>query len=101
MRTRLAIARAVPRLVDALGEWGITDVRWFLAFHGEPVLWLETRTDAEKAAVAARECFTEQVREILTEAGLDADLARRARVTVESAQSVERDFEGSWFYAMK
>ena len=101
MRTRLAIARAVPRVVADLAEWGVTDVHWFVAFHGEPVLWLETTTDAEKAEVFAHDCFADRVRALLAEAGLPDDLAARAQVTVESAEAVERDFEGRWFYAMK
>jgi hypothetical protein len=37
----------------------------------------------------------------LSDAGVEPDLAQRASVTVESEETVDRDFEGSWFYAMR
>ena len=83
-RTRRATARAVPRIVAALRDRGVTDVLFFLGFHGEPVLWHVTATDAQKAEVARHEFFRTQ-----------------ADVTVESEETVGRDFGGDWWAAMK
>jgi hypothetical protein len=37
----------------------------------------------------------------LSAAGVESDLAERVSVTVESEETVDRDFEGSWFYALR
>ena len=65
------------------------------------MIWLVTNTDAEKNEVAKRGFFIDEVRTRLLEAGLSAELAARTRVTVESQETVDRDYQSSWFYAMR
>jgi hypothetical protein len=100
-QTSVAVAEAVPVIVGALAAHGVTDVQWFIAFHGYPVIWLVTASDDEKAAVAGRGFFRPEVVVALSAAGVESDLAQRVSVTVESQETVDRDFEGSWFYAMR
>jgi|EBPBio282013_DNA_FD.fasta_scaffold13737_5 hypothetical protein len=99
--TSAAVTSAVPVIIRSLAAHGVTDVQWFLAFHGYPVVWLVTSTDAEKATVVEHGFFRSQVLSALAGAGVARDLVERAGVTVESQETVDRDFEGSWFYAMR
>ena len=99
--TGTAVVAAVPVIIGSLAANGVTDVQWFLAFHGYPVVWLVTTSDAEKAVVAEHGFFRAEVLSALAEAGVAPDLLERVHVTVESQETVDRDFEGSWFYAMR
>jgi hypothetical protein len=96
-----AVQAATPTIVAALKRWGVTGLQFFLAFGGEPVIWLVTSTDAEKNDVANHGFFVGEVRTLLLEAGLAPELATRASVTVESQETVDRDYESSWFSAMR
>ncbi|HVQ86783.1 MAG TPA: hypothetical protein VMT88_01255, partial [Actinomycetes bacterium] len=60
-----------------------------------------TTTDAEKATVVEHGFFRPEVLSALAGAGVAPDLVERAGVTVESQETVDRDFEGRWFYAMR
>ena len=99
--TGQVVVRTVPRIVEALDASGVVGVKWFLAFRGEPVIWLVTATDANKEVVAKHGFFRDRVIGLLREQGLPDYLAERVGVTVESEEAVARDFEGNWFYAMR
>ena len=100
-RTRRAVKDAIPRIVAMLESHGVKRVQWFLGFGGEPVIWLVTSTDAERDAVARQGFFREEVLAKLAEAGVGDPPLSKAGVTVESEESVERDWQGNWWYAMK
>jgi len=100
-KTGDAVTAAVPMIIGSLAANGVTNVHWFLSFHGYPVIWLVTNSDAEKERVTEHGCFRTEVLSALAEAGVADDLVERTHVTVESEQTVDRDFEGSWFYAMR
>jgi hypothetical protein len=91
----------VPGIVRATARHGGRDAYWFLAYNGYPVIWLVTTTDGEKAAVMALGLLRAEVLAALGDAGVPPDLVERASVTVESQETVGRDFEGKWYYAMK
>lgn len=99
--TRAGAAAAVAPIVRALDRFGVVSAYWFLAYAGEPVIWLVTRSDRDKARVTEQGMFTARVQDLLVAAGVPPELAGQAQVTVESEETVERDFEGSWRYAMK
>lgn len=99
--TSAAVAEAVPAIVTAGAGLGVLGAHWFLAFHGYPVVWLVTATDAEKAEVAERGLLRAEVLAALRESGVHADLLEQTHVTVESQETVDRDYEGNWYYAMK
>jgi hypothetical protein len=92
---------ATRSIVGALHEHGVIDVHWFLAYEGYPVVWLVTETDVEKAAVAGQGFFRPTVQQLLADAGVPTDLAARAGVTVESNESVDREWDGKWHFAMR
>jgi len=99
--TSAAVAAAVPAIVRATAPHGVTDAYWFIAYYGYPVVWLVTATDAEKAGVIAHRVLRPEVLAALGDAGVALDLLERAAVTVQSQETVDRDFGGSWYYAMK
>lgn len=99
--TSTAVNVAVPAIVAAGAGLGVLNAFWFLALHGYPVIWLVTATDAEKAEVAKRGLLRAEVLAALREAGVQSDLVEQTHITVESQETVDRDYEGSWYYAMK
>ncbi|GAB2698477.1 hypothetical protein [Thalassiella azotivora] len=99
--TAAAVTQAIPAVVAAGADLGVIDARWFLAFHGYPVIWLVTATDEAKVAVTEHGLLRPQVMAALQVAGVRLDLVEQTQVTVESEETVKRDFEGSWFNAMK
>lgn len=99
--TSITVAEAVPAIVAAGVGLGVVGAHWFLAFHGYPVVWLVTATDGEKAEVAERGLLRAEVLTALRESGVQADLLEQTHVTVESQETVDRDYEGNWYYAMK
>jgi hypothetical protein len=63
-------------------------------------VWLGTETDAERDSLP-REPFVAEVREILESVGLPRDEARFDGTVVQSQETVDRDYQGSWFYALR
>jgi hypothetical protein len=95
------VKAAVPIMLRRLRPWGITNAYWFLGYHGEPVVWLATTTDAEKEALPPLSKLEEEVRASLSEVGVGQDLIKRAGVTYESEETVAREWDGNWWFAMK
>jgi hypothetical protein len=58
--------------------------------------WLITATDAERDLLAKDAGLLTRIQEVSEEIGLAPD-----SITVQSQETVDRDFEGSWFYAMR
>lgn len=100
-RTRRAMHRGVRRAVDDLRPQGVVRAIPFLGFHVEPVVWLVTETDAERERVVQDGIPREFVIDRLRQAGVRADLAANAGVTVESEETVKRDWNGNWREAMQ
>ena len=58
--------------------------------------WIVTSDDADKKALLGDAAFLEQLQRVAAKAGLAPE-----SITVQSQETVDRDFEGSWFYAMR
>jgi hypothetical protein len=95
-RTRRAMHRGVRRAVRDLEPQGVIRAIPFLGFHVQPVVWLVTRLDAERHLVTEHGIPRDLVVRRLEEAGVRPDLAARAGVTVESEETVQRDYDGNW-----
>ena len=101
-RTRRAMHRGVRLVIEDLAPQGVIRAIPFLGYHLEPVVWLITKTDADRDGVGGRAGIPQTlVIERLREAGVRADLAARAGVTVESEETVNRDHAGDWRVAMQ
>jgi hypothetical protein len=89
-------------LLDTLASVGVVRVEFVGAFPELDMLgvWLGTLTDHERDA-ADRNSLTDQVRHVLLSVGFtDAELAD-LHVVPESQETVDRDYAGSWYYAMR
>lgn len=93
--------RGVRRVVRDLEPQGVIRAVPFLGFHVQPVVWLVTRGDAERDLVTEHGIPRDFVIQRLEEAGVRPDLAARAGVTVESEETVEREYGGNWRIAMQ
>ena len=75
-------------------------VEWVIAFM-EPFdfwVWLGTVSDEQRDQLAAQESLEQRIRRRAEKRGL-ADLYEG--VTVESQETVDRNFEGRWFYRLR
>ena len=93
--------RAARCLVAELRDQGVTGDYSFLGFHCDPVVWLVTQTDLERDRLLRSRQLRGLVVHRLKEAGVRDDLAEQAGATVESQETVDRDFDGNWRYAMQ
>jgi len=98
--TRRATHRGVRRVVRELEPRGVTSAIPFLGYYVEPVVWLITRSDADRDLLLHAGIPRNLVIQRLRESGVRADLAERAEVTVESEETVKRDYGGNWRTAM-
>jgi hypothetical protein len=91
-----------PALLTAFGESGVTRIEYVSALpsQSDAWLWLGTSTDAERDALAASEPqVLAEVRLIAERHGFVPD--KISGITVQSEETVNRDFQGSWFYALR
>jgi hypothetical protein len=91
-----------PALLQAFRESGVIRIEYIAAFpdlDGAEVC-LGTATDAERDALAGTQPpALSQVRRIAERHGFPPDQV--SGVTVQSEETVARDYEGSWFYALR
>lgn len=64
-------------------------------------VWLCTDTDAARDALSGPNPLQDKVREVLVAAGLPQDEAHFEGTVAQSQETVDRDYEGSWFYALR
>jgi hypothetical protein len=96
----VALARLKKELLREFREHGVSRVEWVIAFSPpfDFRAWLATSTDADRDALAADPDLDGRVRRLTEKAGL-ADLFQGT--TVESQETVDREYEGSWFYRLR
>jgi len=83
-----------------MGRPGVTRVEFVAPLPRPDVwVWLGTTTDAERDRLQARVAHDDGVRVRLP--ALLGDALTVAGVTVQSEETVARDHEGSWFYALR
>lgn len=97
-----ALQEMEPALLRAFRDAGVVRVEYVAAFPSEDGawVWLGTTTDAERDRLADTESqVLAQVRAIAEQHGFTSE--KVSGVTVQSEETVARDFEGSWFYALR
>lgn len=92
--------RLKRELVRAFALEGVVRVEFVTAFS-EPFdfwAWLGTRTDSERDQLAHDATVDARIRASASGVGITS---LYKGFTVESQETVDRDFEGSWFYRMR
>lgn len=85
------------------GPQGVVRIEVVAAFpeQDEFAIWLCTATDQERDRLGLDQPRIDQVRTILLEAGFSPNQLHGLVTTVQSQETVDRDYEGSWFYALR
>lgn len=97
-----AIERSEPAIISATQSAGVVRVEWTIGFVWpyDVSAWLCTTTDAERDELRDQP-FHEAVFEILVGAGLPVRDLGQLRLTKQSQETVDREYQGSWFYALR
>ena len=98
-----ALERVEPLLVEALQAVGVNRIEYVVGFvcPYRISVWMGTTTDARRDRLLTSGPHLELVRGILDLAGLPAGDVGEADTTSRSQETVDRDYEGSWFYALR
>jgi hypothetical protein len=97
------LKEAERRLIDAFAADGVVRVEYVVGFvkpYGVSV-WLGTQTDAQRDALAPHDGLEKRVGEMLETCGIAETDAGFEGVAVQSQETVDRECEGSWFYALR
>lgn len=87
-----AVQAAIVPIVAALGAWGVDEGYWLPGPNGQPVIWLRTRSAAQRAALERQVWLTSQVQITLTRLGVAHDVVRRVRIELTSQEDENRLF---------
>lgn len=86
-------------LIDEFADQGVDHVEYVVALPKPDLwVWLGTDTDVQRDALAGTSGLLERVRGVLAERVPGIVVTG---VSVESAETVQRDFRGSWFYVLR
>jgi hypothetical protein len=98
-----ALERAEPSLIEALQSVGVNRIEYVVGFvHPYHVsVWLCTATDAQRDSLPSEPMYLDSVLRILSSAGLPAEDVGEVDTTSQSQETVDRDYDGSWFYALR
>jgi len=98
-----ALERATPEIVRTLTSEGVIGAEYVVGFvHPFSVhVWLVTATDAEKEALGSDDPYLSEVTSTVLASGFPAEHAMIDGTVAQSQETVDRDYEGSWFYALR
>lgn len=86
-------------LIAEFADRGVEHVEYVASLPDPEVwVWLGTTSDAERDCLATSPGLLEQVRRVLAD---EVDGIELTGVTVQSDETVRRDFDGRWFYALR
>jgi hypothetical protein len=99
--TLLELARRP--LVTAFADDGVTRVEYTAAFPSLDgfAVWLCTDTDTQRDALGMSNPRLEQIRQVLASVGFGTSELMHSSSTAQSQETVDRDYQGSWFSAMR
>lgn len=97
-----ALDSVESNIVEALGHRGVTRVEWVVGFIRpfHVSAWLVTSSDTERDALPPQP-FREEVHSMVLDAGPPSGDLGKLDTHVQSQETVDRDYEGSWFYALR
>lgn len=89
-------------VVEGFSDQGVTRVEYVSAFPQDDfAVWLATTTDAQAQALSHVVGLRERVAAILVGVGFREDELSGLMVVTQSQEAVDRDYGGSWFYALR
>jgi hypothetical protein len=94
---------AKPLIRERLRDSGVAEVRLVAAYPGQQgaLVWLCTEHDHQRDALGHSEPHRVAVIDVLRQLGFPETELQTVHTTAQSQETVDRDFEGSWFYAMR
>jgi hypothetical protein len=97
------LATARPELVDAFADDGVLRVEYVSAFPDQDDLavWLGTATDSEADRLRQQQGLRDRVSAMLSRAGFTGEQLEGLLVVIQSQETVDREYAGSWFYALR
>lgn len=98
-----ALDRAEPVLLEALQPVGVVRIEYVVGFvHPYSVwVWLGTATDAERDAMPENMPYLVEVSTVLQAVDLPPADVGEIGTAAQSQETVDRDYEGNWFYALR
>ncbi|MBX9246752.1 hypothetical protein ICW40_18335 [Actinotalea ferrariae] len=100
-RMRRILGDASQAACRELASVGVTGTYPFLGYNLQPNVWWIVATDAERSAMRRDGVPREVVRGHLLAAGMPENLVAGLSVDVESQETVDRNFDGNWWSAMR
>ena len=97
----LELARA--DLMRAFADDGVRRIEYVAAFPVQHAfaVWLGTSSDDEAARLRARTELVERAAAVLRGAGFATSELAELAVVVQSQETVDRAYAGSWFFALR
>jgi hypothetical protein len=89
-------------LMQAFAPLGVTTLR-SMPDVGSTWLgvWMQTTSDEERDRLMSNPRTVPWIRELLVASGYPVVEASVTTITIQSQETVDRNYEGSWFYAMR
>jgi len=89
-------------LVSAFADDGVTRVEYTAVFPSLDsfAVWLCTDTDSQRDGLGMSNPRLEPIRQVLASVGFATSDLMHSSSTAQSQETVDRDFQGSWFWAM-
>jgi hypothetical protein len=97
------LEKARTRLLAVLADDGVTRIEFAVGFTDfQPIsVWLCTTTDSELNAFLSPNPRIDVVRAEMAKVGFTGSDLKNLQTTAQSQESVDRSYDGSWFYAMR
>jgi hypothetical protein len=96
------LEHARPRLLNRFRDAGVVRIEYVAAFPqlGLSAVWLCTATDEQREAVKT-DVSTDEVERLLLEVGFQSADMNGIKLASQSQETVDREYQGSWFYALR
>jgi hypothetical protein len=95
-------AAAESTLLRTFAPLGVTAVRSMPQVGNSWLgVWLQTTGDEERDRLLSNPRTVPWIRELLVASGYPVVEASITAVTIQSQETVDRSYDGSWFYAMR
>jgi hypothetical protein len=97
-RAEIAITSEVRRTIPGarVTSFGAIDL-----YPSCLAFWICVATDAQRDSLLGDVAFSDRMRRIVADCGYPADSVDRVGFTSESDETVDRDWAGNWYHAMK